>query len=217
MCSFGYVIVDDKFNIKEKKDILINPKKKFKPSRSGFDARIQLAYAEDEFIKYPKFLNTYDEIKSLLIKKNRIILGHSVDYDLKYLFRACKRYNQPEIKVKAYDTQKIYSKKNRVALHKIVGELGIDISNLKEHKSCDDAEMSMLYIKAICDKGNITIDELLRKNQDSIKVYKESTKKKHRIEWRDESPKNNIIQMQIEEQLKKKGISMDEYLKSLSA
>lgn len=204
MCSFGYVIVDDKFNIIEKKDILINPEKQFKLARSGFDARINLAYTEEEFTKHPNFENVYNEIKDLLIKENRTILGHSVDYDLKYLFRACKRYNKPEIKIKSYDTQNIYNKKNRVAIAKIVKELAINTLQLKEHKSCDDAEMSMLYIKAICEKQNITIDELLKQNQDSIKVYKLSSKKKHRIEWRDENLPNNIIQMQIKVQLKKK-------------
>lgn len=172
MCSFGYVIVDDKFNIKEKKDMLINPERPFKIARAGFDPRNDLAYPEEEFLKQPNFKNRYTQIKNLLTKEDRIILGHCVNYDLKYLFKACKRYHKEKIPMKAYDTQCIYNKNSTVALSKIIKSLDIDVSNLTTHKSCDDAEMSMLYIKAICEKNNISIDELLKKNKGCEKFFK---------------------------------------------
>ena len=41
MCSFGYVLVDEKFNILEKDDILINPKCAFRLGRDEFDHKIR--------------------------------------------------------------------------------------------------------------------------------------------------------------------------------
>lgn len=215
MCSLGYVIVDNMFNIKEKEDILINPEKKFKLARAGFDARIKLSYPEEEFLKHPNFEGRYNTIKEILTQKDRIILGHSVGDDLKYIFIACKHYHKSQIKIKAYDTQYIYNKNKRTSLIKIMEDLKIDISNLKEHKSCDDAEMTMLCIKEICKKENCTIDELLKKNQDSIKIYKPPKKKKGKNKGINKFPQNNIIKMQIENELKKKGITYEEYLKGL--
>lgn len=39
ICSFGYVVSDEKFNILVKKDISINPNCKFKHGRAGFDPK----------------------------------------------------------------------------------------------------------------------------------------------------------------------------------
>lgn len=211
LCSFGYVIVDCEFNIIEKKDILINPETEFKLGRAGFDPAINLAYSEEEFRKSPKFTDVYGEIKGLLEKEDRAFLGHSIDHDLKYLYNACVRYDKSEINVKAYDTQRIYNSVS-YSLHKIMHELEIDISNFKEHNSRDDAEMSMLYIKAICERQNINIDELLNRKKDCLRVYKHSHKKSSK-----NKTKNNIIKLKMAEQLKKKGMSYKEYIKSLSS
>lgn len=166
ICSFGYVIIDEKFNILEKKDIVINPNKRFQLGRSGFAPRINLAYTEATFKKQKTFPYFYNEIKNLLTNPSHILLGHSITADLHYLKIACQRYdNCPEIKISVYDTQNIYyqltNKYKTRRLDDIMKDLNIDISNLQEHKSCDDAEMSMLATKEICNKLKITINELL--------------------------------------------------------
>ena len=167
ICSFGYVIADENFNILEKEDIVINPDAEFRLGRDKSKPRIELAYQEETFYKQPTFNKYYNKIKSLLTAKNQILLGHSITSDIHYLKNACKRYDLPEIKVEVYDTQDFYYqlKKTRESkcrsLDKIVADLGIDIGTLREHKSCDDAELSMLEAKEICAKLGVSISELI--------------------------------------------------------
>ena len=103
------------------------------------------------------------------------MLGHNSGCDIGFLIRACERYNLKKINITAFDTQKIFKlykgSKNTPGLHNIIAELGIDVSKLKEHKSCDDAEMTMLIIKELCKLENLKIKQLLTKYKDC----KEST------------------------------------------
>ncbi len=49
LCSFGYCMAED-FEIVTKEDILVNPKpKKFRLGKYGEEAKIKLAYSEEEF------------------------------------------------------------------------------------------------------------------------------------------------------------------------
>ena len=64
MCSFGYVIVNNNFEILEKKDLVMNPEKRFKLGRDAFNPRIHLAYNESTFRKQKTFRYFYDKIKN---------------------------------------------------------------------------------------------------------------------------------------------------------
>lgn len=165
MCSFGYVITNENFHVLDKKDIVINPQHEFKLGRDKFNPRISLAYLESTFQKQKSFKYFYNEIKDLLTRPNQILLGHSITADIQYLKIACERYNLPILNLEVYDTQNFYYQWNKKyktrSLDNIVKDLEVDISNLQEHKSCDDAEISMLVTKVICEKLNVSINELL--------------------------------------------------------
>lgn len=188
ICSFGYVITDENFNILEKKDIVINPQWRFKLGRDGFDPRINLAYTESTFQKQKTFKYYYEDIKDLLTRSNQILLGHSITADIQYLKIACERYGCDNIDLEIYDTQDFYYQLNEKyktrSLDNIVNDLGIDISNLQEHKSCDDAEISMLVAKEICDKLSITLSDLLelcdksKRNGDKRELGEKALKRK---------------------------------------
>lgn len=173
ICSFGYVITNEKFEVLGKEDIVINPQWRFKLGRAGFDPRIHLAYTEETFKKQKPFKHFYNRIRDLLTQENQILLGHSISADIQYLKIACERYNLPEIKIEVYDTQDFYYQLNKKyksrSLDKIVDDLGIDISNLREHKSCDDAHISMLITQEICTRLKISINELLELCDNSIR------------------------------------------------
>lgn len=167
MFSFGYVITDDKFNILDKKDIIMNPDAKFKLGRAGFNPAIELAYSEEEFKKQPLFPEFYTTIKKLIISPDRIILGHSVSSDIKYLLTACQRYKKEPYEIIAYDTQKIFEwfkgEDRQYSLKGIINDLSIDISNIKQHKSDDDALLSMFVAKEISNIQHIKLIDLLRR------------------------------------------------------
>lgn len=172
MCSFGYVITAEDFGIKEKRDILVNPECKFKLSRANSVPDINLAYSEAEFFAAPAFSEIYGELAGLLTAPSRVLLGHSVAADLGYIDTACARYNKKRLKLQAFDTQKIYAKsdeEHRIrSLSGIMEDLGVNVAGLSEHKSCDDAEMTMLTVKEICRKYGVTLPELLQNAGDCV-------------------------------------------------
>lgn len=219
LCSFGYVIINANFKIVEKKDIVINPEHKFELGRAGFDSRVNLAYPEDFFYKQAPFPFFYNDIKKLFNDSRLVLLGHSIAADLKYIRRVCKRYNLGQIKVEAFDTQDIYSKfkhdRQTRSLKYIVKDLNINVANLCEHKSCDDAEMSMLVIKEICSKLNKNINELLQVSN-SCKRYSGFNKEaKNYLPHKNHKSKFPCLMPNFENALAEKGITYEEYIKSL--
>ncbi|MCX4313272.1 MAG: 3'-5' exonuclease [Clostridia bacterium] len=165
ICSFGYVITDPQFNIIEKEDILINPRCEFKLGKYRKEPYIALAYREKQFYAAPSFDKLYDKIGEILSVPNRTILGHAIESDVEFLDKACDRYKKPRFDIRVYDTQRIYEKHtdgaNVKSLEKIMEELNVDITQLSAHKSCDDAEMSMLTMREICGATNTEISEYL--------------------------------------------------------
>ena len=187
ICSFGYVVVNDEFTVLEKDDILINPEKRFQLGRANFDPAISLAYSKNAFRRSPNFRAKYGEIKQLLTRPNQIILGHAVASDLNFLDIACTRYGKKRVDIDAYDTQKIYADNfasgKCCSLDTILKDLGIDMGQLVEHKSCDDAELTMLAVKQMCARQNVSVAELLHNNAECIVSYSvlEENKKRSRI------------------------------------
>lgn len=218
ICSFGYVIINANFVIVEKKDIVINPEHEFKLGRAGFDPKVDLAYPEKFFYKQKPFSYFYNDIKKLFSNSNTVLLGHSIAADLKYMRKACKRYNLSQIKIEAFDTQDIYSKfkhdRQTRSLKYIIKDLNINIANLSEHKSCDDAEMSMLVIKEICSKLNKDINELLRMSN-LCKRYSSLNKKKGHSFQKKYKTKFPNLMPSFTKALKEKGMTYSEYVKSL--
>lgn len=170
MCSFGYVITDEYFNILEKADILINPEAIFhtgawsKKNREK-DPGIELAYPKERFKANPTFPSRYERIQRLLQHDDRKIIGFSHHNDALFLTVACKRYELPVIDYKFYDAQEMFGESrnivNQVALNAIAEALEVDLSKLVQHRSDDDAEASMLVTKALCEDLGLTIEELI--------------------------------------------------------
>lgn len=170
MCSFGYVITDEYFNILEKADILINPEAIFhtgawsKKNREK-DPGIELAYPKERFKANPTFPGRYERIQRLLQHDDRKIIGFSHHNDALFLTVACKRYELPIIDYKFYDAQEMFGESrnivNQVALNAIAEALEVDLSKLVQHRSDDDAEASMLVTKALCEDLGLTLEELI--------------------------------------------------------
>ena len=188
ICSFGYCIVNENFKVVEKKDIVINPESKFVLAKKGHRAKIELAYPEEFFYKQDTFPYFYGKIKHLLMGSGYTLIGHSITSDIYFLAFACKRYHLQSIKVDGYDTQKIYKEysnsKEVASLEKILDNLEVERDNLTMHKSSDDAHATFLILKELCDRENLTMEELLTKyntckvNSNSI-VSNVNTQKKY--------------------------------------
>lgn len=182
MCSFGYVLTDDRFNIKEKKDILINPESHFqtKPwskKAQEKDAGITLAYPVAVFRSHPAFPDRYPDLCALLGRENQRIIGFSHANDANFLNLACKRYELPAVRYEFFDLQKAYCRahemKNQIGLQKLLEEFGIDTSAYVAHRSDDDAEVSMLVAKAVCAAQNADMEALIAAYPNSVGEVKD--------------------------------------------
>lgn len=174
--SFGYVLTDDRFNILEKNDILMNPRAIFhtgawsKKKRELYPG-VEIPYPKSEFLKRPPFPGHYRTIRKIITARDRIVLGFSHNNDTLFLDTACKRYRLPSIDYDFYDVQVIHKEmfnaKNYVSTEAVVKDLGINVDDYVAHRSDDDAEVSMLMAKKICENENVSLEELLARYPDS--------------------------------------------------
>jgi hypothetical protein len=101
-------------------------------------------------------------------QKDIMIFGHSVGNDINYLRKACDRYRLPYMKFDAYDVQKMFSyfAKERTkfaSLGSVVNELvpKEEYENLIEHRSVDDAYLTMLSLKAMCQELGFGVNDMI--------------------------------------------------------
>lgn len=129
ICEFGYVLIDEQFNILERDCLTINPGYKFKLTGREHESDIQLAFAEEVYYSSPKFDFYYEKIKALLTMKDCQIIGFSLSNDTGFLATAYGLYGKEPIPFTYYDFQKLYQgytkAKNRTSVEAFVKELDI--------------------------------------------------------------------------------------------
>ena len=166
ICSFGYVITDEKFKIIEKKDILINPHSKFHLFGNKNHPGIVLAYDEKTFNSSPDFIHFYKKIRSILTDKHSINFGFSVLSDAGYIKSECKRYAKEMFDYDFIDIQRIYTDykelSNTPALIKCATEYGVTDSQ-EVHKSDDDSYFTMRVLKGLCEETGLSVTKLIEK------------------------------------------------------
>lgn len=164
ICSFGYVLCDESFNLIEKQDLLINPNAKF--SYGVMNKKfITLGYPKSEFLCQPKFNERYPFIKEILTRPDQLVIGHAVDNDVNFILGDCDRYRLPVFEYDFFDSQELYRLYAQNACHKnltaICEELSLPVGTA--HRSDDDAEMTMRITKCLCEREKLSLTELLDK------------------------------------------------------
>lgn len=166
ICSFGYVITDEQFNVKEKNDILINPHSKFHLYGSGNRPGIVLGYDEDEFFSSPDFKVYYPTIRNLLTRDNTMIFGFAVMSDAGFLKSECERFHREMFDYNFIDIQRIYTDykglDNTPGLIKCAAEYGVTETQ-DVHKSDDDSYFTMRVLKGLCEETGLTPRELVER------------------------------------------------------
>lgn len=157
MCTFGYCIADEQFNIIEQKDIVMRPYTK------RYEPRIKLHY-DKAFIKVqPQFPAFYEEIKRLFSESD-LIIGFSVSNDVDFLNNACQVYGLEKIVYDFVDVQllhkTIYNRKNMCGLEGVANELSIEYL---AHRSDEDARVTLLILKHVASEQNLTVSEVLKR------------------------------------------------------
>jgi len=180
MCSFGYALTDENFNIIESSDIVMNPECEFDWYLYKNKNDIKLAYSQDYFRSKPNFPTYYGKIRELVLKSDTKVFGFNSLNDIGFVVSACERYKLPSLFFSAFDLERIIKSEDEIfgSLEKRCQILQIDNSDLQAHKSSDDAIMTMRLLKAFCEKQNITVDSLMEKNQHNICSTKQFLKKR---------------------------------------
>lgn len=165
ICAFGYCLTDEKFNILEKEDILINPQGGFHLTDRKGTQGLVLPYEYEKFKSCPTFLQKSEKIYSLLEDKDTLVAGHATMNDVKYLNFESKRFSLPSFSFRFADTQFVYMNRigefsRQFALGSIAKELGVEFV---AHRAVDDAYATMKIAQAMCEAEGLSFPALLEK------------------------------------------------------
>jgi len=183
ICSFGYTLTDEAFNVIKCEDLVMNPESTFKEYLLQEGSDCTLAYTEEYFLKQPNFKYFYPKIQKLLTDKNNIICGFSVENDINYLYSNCRRYKKDFLHFNGFDIQLLLKEKyeKQLNLQKAMDNLKIDYSSFQSHKSSDDSYMTMLVFKAFCEQNNISPKDVVNRRDFNISlndvIYKEKIRR----------------------------------------
>ncbi|MDE5562422.1 MAG: hypothetical protein K2J01_02610 [Clostridiales bacterium] len=154
ICEFGYVLTDDRLNVTGRDTLLVAPEVKFNP----YVIKNLLAFTEKKYNTAPTFRERHDEIRALLADKDTVVIGHTTSTDAGYLNYATKRYKLPPIDFEFFDIKKIHkhqtNAKEFASLENMLKEFNLDFDG-RLHKSEDDAYLTMLAFKALCQMAHI--------------------------------------------------------------
>ena len=169
ICAFGYCLTDEKFNILEKEDLLINPQGGFHLTDRKGTQGLVLPYEYGNFKKYPTFEERAEKIYALLQDKDTLVVGHATMNDVKYLNLESHRFSLPSFCFDFADTQFLYMNlvgdfSRQFGLGIIAKELGVQFV---AHRAVDDAYATMKIAEARCKQEgeNTTLFDLLHKYQ----------------------------------------------------
>ena len=166
ICAFGYCLTDEKFNILEKEDLLINPQGGFHLTDRKGEQGLVLPYEYGSFKKYPTFSQRAEKIYGLLQDKDTLVVGHATMNDVKYLNLESKRFSLSSFDFSFADTQFLYMNmvgdfSRQFGLGAIAQELGVQFV---AHRAVDDAYATMKIAEAMCvSAGGVTLTDLLEK------------------------------------------------------
>ena len=181
ICEFGYVLIDEQFNVLERDCITINPGYKFKLTGRDKESDISLAFPEEVYYNSPKFDFYYDRIKSILTTPDCQIVGFSLSNDAGFLATAYELYGKEPISFTYYDFQKLYQgytkAKKRTSVEGFVAEL--QILDITLHKSDDDSWAVVRALQIISEKEHLTLSETLKMLKKRNNDYRAERAKEH--------------------------------------
>ena len=162
ICEFGYVMVNEKFDILYKGNLIINPN--IKPNEWDWYALKKILTRKREEYESMLFFPSYHMKIVALIKNADYILGHTIDGDVHALNCELQRYNLPCLNFEFYDIKEMFKAyadtKKTLSVENILTELGIR-SDGSKHDAGVDAYNTMLELKTILEKLEFKLEEMI--------------------------------------------------------
>jgi len=163
ICSFGYVLTNDSFDILESDDIIINPELK---KWDWYALKNILPYKKDCYEQMSNFPKAYDKIKRLFALDDLIVINHAIGNDIILLEQTCKRYKLELFNYAYYDSCELYRKIKGRKNHDNLDTISKEVCGLEErksHTSLDDAERVYLIMKTLCFDEQTSLVNLFEK------------------------------------------------------
>lgn len=170
ICSFGFVLTDDRFQVIKKKDILVDPKAPFLLGSSRTGEGITLAYPLFRFRWAHTFPYYYQEIKKLLTDPNNLPIGFAADQDINFLLYTCERYHLEKIRFRYLDVQKLEKLSSKSQMPHGLDVL-IERYQLEKHiyhRSDEDAYMTMEILLKLLKDEKSSLPELIERYKDAL-------------------------------------------------
>ena len=135
----------------------------------------------------------------MLEANDQLVVGFSTKNDFRYLKIACDDCSRERFEFSYFDAQRIfaflYGDGRRTSLEKAAEALGIPI-DVTLHRSVDDAYLTMLITKQMCDRQGMDVEALNK--------FAEETRRKSRNHIED-------VHSSIADILAQKGINVDDF------
>lgn len=165
ICEFGYVLTDENFCIEKQDLILIDPQASFDP----YVIDNMLAFNESTYNSSPTYKQVFNKIKLLFELSDILILGHTIDADVKYLNDEAKRFKLPYFSFSFFDVKYLYMQfaglKHSVRVKKICEVMKLPVQN-HEHRSVDDAIATMRIVEAMIKEKRLSLQQFIDSCED---------------------------------------------------
>ena len=164
ICSFGYAICDEHFNITECDDLVMNPESKFDWALFSKKIDVSLSYPKQTFLASPKFPHFYPKIQQLMTEYSGRVVGFAPKNDIGFLDYTCRRYGFDLPRTIVYDLVNILHTKinENMKLVQWADRFGVNMSKLTAHNSMDDAKMTMFVLRGFCAENNISLSDAIK-------------------------------------------------------
>lgn len=168
ICEFGYVMTDESFNVIFKGNFIINPD--IQDNEWDWWALKNILTRSKAVYKNKYTFPTFYGRIATMIKEADYVIGHTLSSDVHALNCEFKRYSLPSIDFDFYDianmSKEISDSKDKLSVEDMVEVLKIE-GDSSIHDAGADAFNTMLVLKAILKKTNLTLGELLEKYPNS--------------------------------------------------
>ncbi|MCR5490776.1 MAG: hypothetical protein K6F32_01430 [Bacilli bacterium] len=175
VCEFGAVITDMEFNVLERVFLMINPDDRFMLRGRGGGSDLVLAYSEKDYFNSPKIAYYEKKIRDLLEDPETLVGGFAIDNDVSFLATDFDSYGLEQANYDCFDVQKwVSTEEGSISLEKAYQEWipTEEKQPFREHRSVDDAEMTMLVAKFYAKKNEKPVLELLKEFPNSAYTSK---------------------------------------------
>ena len=159
ICEFGYLLTNEKFEILEQRNILINPKCEF-----SWRVLKKVLKRDKRVYEAQKGLTSHYDFIRKLITGADLVFGFATINDVNYLNSDFRRFNLKPIDYNFYDIQKIlgefYSEYKNLSLENSMNLLEVKRYG-KLHDAGYDALNSMLILKKISEALKLSVTEIV--------------------------------------------------------